>query len=167
MPIMQTYEGKRLRSGLTFVELTVSIMIIGILAAIASPIYSNSLVRYRVEVTAQRITQDIVQTQLAARQTNSSRTITFTTVDHSYVVSGKSSMDHASQPYKVLVNESPYRAQFSSLVTALFQSTQLASVAITFDRFGMPDQGISVTVSAGTLQKRIDVAPTSGRVSVQ
>lgn len=164
---MQNYEGKRLRSGLTFVELTVSVMIIGILAAIASPIYTNSLLRYRAEVAAQRITKDIEQTQRAARQSNSARTITFTTVDHSYVISGKSSMDHSSQPYKVLVNESPYRVQFSSLVTASLPTSQLASVAITFDRFGMPDQGISVTVSSGTLQKQVDVAPTSGRVSVQ
>ncbi len=167
MPIMQTYEGKRLRSGVTFVELTVSVMILGILAAIASPIYSNSLVRYQVEVTAQRISQDIVQTQRAARQTNSTRTITFTTVDHSYVISGINSMDHASQPYKVLLSESPYRAQFSSLVTAAIPATQLASLTLTFDRFGMPDQGISVTVRSGTLQKRVDLAPTSGRVSVQ
>ena len=158
---------KRPRFGVTLVELTVSIMILGILAAAASPIYSNSLLRYRVEVTSQRIAQDIVQTQRVARQTNSTRTITFTTIDHSYVISGINSMDHASQPYKVLVNESPYRAQFSSLVTAALPTTQLASLTLAFDRFGMPDQGISVTVNAGTLQKRVDVAPTSGRVSVQ
>ena len=158
---------KRPRFGVTLVELTVSIMILGILAAVASPIYSNSLLRYRVEVTAQRISQDIVQTQRVARQTNSTRTITFTAIDHSYVINGINSMDHTSQPYKVLVNESPYRAQFSSLVTAAMPATQLASLTLTFNRFGMPDQGISVTVTAGIMQKRVDVAPTSGRVSVQ
>ena len=154
-------------SGVTLVEVTISVMIMGILAAVASPIYSNSLLRYRVDVTAQRIGQDIVQTQRISRQTNSSRTIAFALTDHSYTISGINSLDRASQPYKVLLSQPPYRAELQSLVTAALPTTQLASVSIVFDRFGMPDQGISVTVKAGTFQKRIDVAPTSARVTVQ
>ncbi len=153
--------------GVTLVEVTISVMIIGILAAVASPIYSNSLLRYRVDVTAQRIVQDIAQTQRLARQTNSTRTIAFTLADQSYAISGLSSLDRISQPYQVAVNQPPYQAELSSLVTAAQSATQLASVTLAFDRFGMPDQGISVTVRAGVFQKRIDVAPISGRVSVQ
>jgi Tfp pilus assembly protein PilE len=154
-------------SGVTLVEVTISAMILGILAAVASPIYSNSLFRYRADVTAQRIVQDIAQTQRLARQTNSTRTIAFTLADQRYAISGLSSLDRVSQPYQVTVNQAPYRAEFFSLVTAAQPATQLASVTLAFDRFGMPDQGISVTVRAGAFQKRIDVAPTSGRVSVQ
>jgi len=153
--------------GVTLVEVTVSVMILGILATVASPIYSNSLSRYRADITAQRIVQDIVQAQRIARQTNSTRTIAFTLADHSYVISGISSLDRISQPYKIYVNQPPYRVELSSLVTAAQPKTHLPSVSITFDRFGMPDRGISVTVSAGTFQKRIDLAPTSARVSVQ
>ncbi len=153
--------------GVTLVEVTISVMIIGILAAVASPIYSNSLFRYRADVTAQRIVQDIAQTQRLARQTNSTRTIAFTLADQSYAISGLSSLDRVSQPYQVAVNQPPYQTEFFSLVTAAQPATQLASVTLAFDRFGMPDQGISVTVRAGVFQKRIDVAPISGRVSVQ
>lgn len=153
--------------GVTLVEVTVTVMIVGILASVASPVYSNSLSRYRVDVTAQRIVQDIVQTQRIARQTNSTRTIAFTLADHSYVISGISSLDRVGQPYKIYVNQPPYRAELSSLVTAAQPATTLTGITLAFDRFGMPDQGISVTVRAGTFQKRVDVAPTSGRVSVQ
>ncbi len=155
------------KSGVTLAEITIAVMIIGILAASAAPIYANSLLQYRVDVAAQRIVQDVTQAQRVARQNNSSRTITFTTSDHSYAISGVSSLDRVSAPYKVSVNQAPYRVGITSLVTAAQPSSQLTSVAILFDRFGMPDQGISVTISAGAFQKRVDVAPTSGRVSVQ
>jgi len=151
----------------SFIELTVSVMIIAILAAIASPIYAKSLLRYRAEVTAQRIAQDIMQAQRLARQTNSTQSISFATSDHSYVVSGISSLDRVSQPYKVSLGLPPYQSQFSSLATAALPATSLSSVTIVFDRFGMPDQGIVVKVDAGSFQKQVDVAPTSGRVSVQ
>ncbi len=167
MSILRIAKRKGPYSGVTLVEVTISVMIMGILAAVAWPIYSNSLLRYRVDVTVQRIGQDIVQTQRIARQTNSSRTIAFALTDHSYTISGINSLDRASQPYKVLLSQPPYRAELQSLVTAAVPTTQLASVSIVFDRFGMPDQGISVTVKAGTFQKRIDVAPTSARVTVQ
>ena len=153
--------------GVTFVEVTVSVVILGILAMAATPIYSNSLIRYRADITAQRIVQDILQAQRIARQTNSTCTITFKMADHSYVVSGINSLDRVSQPYKIYVDQPPYRAALSSLVTSAQPATHLPTVSIAFDRFGMPDQGISVTVSAGTFQKRIDLAPTSARVSVQ
>lgn len=164
---MRSLRPRRPRSGVSFIELTMSVIILGILAAIASPIYSKSLLKYRADVTAQRIAQDILQTQRIAKQRNSSSSIMFTVSDHSYTISGASSLDRVSQPYKVSLSEHPFRTAFTSLATASQPATQLPSVSVAFDRFGMPDQGISVIVGAGTFQKRVDVAPTSGRVSVQ
>ena len=155
------------KSGITLVEITLSVMILGILAAAAAPSYSKSLLKYRVEVASQRIAQDIAQAQRVARQNNLSQTITFTLSNHSYAISGISSMDRASAPYKVSINEAPYKVEITSLVSEAQPTTQLSSIAIAFDRFGMPDQGISVSISAGTFQRRVDVAPTSGRVSIQ
>ncbi len=167
MIILRSTKRVAKRSGVTLAEITISILIIGILAASAAPIYANSLLKYRVEAATQRIAQDICQTQRVARQNNSARTITFTTSDHSYAISGISSLDRVSAPYKVGLNQAPYRVDIAFLATAAQPATQLPSVAIAFDRFGMPDQGIAVTISAGAFQKRVDVAPTSGRVSVQ
>ncbi len=165
MHLSCTHEVKR--SGVTLAEITISVLILGVLAAAAAPIYSKSLLNYRVEAAAQRIAQDLSQAQRVARQNNSTRTITFARGDNSYTISGISSLDRVSAPYKVLINQAPYRVGISSLVTAAQPATQLTSVAIAFDRFGMPDQGISVSISTGTFQRRVDVAPTSGKVSVQ
>ena len=154
------------RAGLSFIEILVSVMVIGILAAVASPIYSTSLLKYRAEVTAQRIQQDIMQTQRVARQTNSTRSIAFDFSDHSYVISGVQSLDRVSQPYRVSLSLPPYQIRFSSLATAALPATPLPSVAIAFDRFGMADQGIVVTVGEGSIQKQVHVAPTTGRVSI-
>jgi len=51
------------RGGVSLLELTVTVLILGIVAAIASPTYSSSLQKYRTEVTSQRIVQDIEQTR--------------------------------------------------------------------------------------------------------
>ena len=167
MPSYQSKMKGRLRQGVSFIELTISVMILGILAAIAMPVYSNSVLRYRADLSAQRVAQDINRAQGIARQSNSSRSISFNLSDHSYTISGLNSMDRVSQPYRVSLGELPYRTAFASLTTAAQPTTQLTSVSVAFDRFGMPDRGISVLISAGVFQKRVVVAPTSGRVSVQ
>jgi prepilin-type N-terminal cleavage/methylation domain-containing protein len=157
----------RLKKGVSFIEFTISVMILAILAAIAMPVYSNSVLRYRVDLSAQRVAQDINRAQYIAKQSNSSRSIAFNLSDHSYTISGLNSMDRVSQPYRVALSQLPYQTAFKSLTTAAQPATQLTSVSVAFDRFGMPNQGISVLISAGSFQKRVDVAPTSGRVTIQ
>lgn len=167
MSTKQEKNGRNRRHGVSLIELVLSVLVLGILAAVATPVYSNSLLKYRVELAAQRITQDVVQAQRAARQSNSTRTITFNSSSDSYSISGLKSMDRSSQAYSVAMNQSPYNVDIVKLVTANQPTTSLPSVAIAFNRFGMPDQGASITVRAGIFEKRIDVASISGRVSVQ
>ena len=160
-------ERRNHRWGVSLIELVISVLVLGILAAVASPVYTTSLLKYRVELAAQRITQDVVQAQRAAQQTNSNCTITFDLNSDSYSISGLNSLDRASQTYRIAVDSSPYNVDIVTLATASQPSTALSTVAVAFNRFGMPDQGASITVRAGTFEKRIDIAPNSGRVSVQ
>ncbi len=167
MSTKQKQNGRNRRDGISLIELVISVLVLGILAAVATPVYSNSLLKYRVELAAQRITQDVIQTQRAARQSNSTRTITFNLSDDTVSISELQSIDRSSQAYSVAMNQSPYNVDIVTLVTVNQPTTSLPTVAIAFNRFGMPDQGASVTVRAGTFEKRIDVAPTSARVTVQ
>jgi len=167
MIVLSRIDIARRKNGFTLLELTITVMITGILAAVAVPVYSNNLLRFRVDVAAQRIAQDVALAQKSAIQNSSTRTITFAGRDDSCAVSGISSLDRASQPYKVSFNQPPYQVDVSSLVNASEPTTPLATVSVVFNRFGMPDKGISVTVRAGPFQKRVDVAPISGRISIQ
>jgi len=167
MSTLTTNDRRNQRWGVSLIELVISILVLGILAAVASPVYSTSLLKYRVELAAQRITQDVVHAQRTARQTNAKCTITFDLNSDSYSISGLKSLDRASQAYTIAVNTSPYNVDIVSLATASQPSTALTTVAVAFNRFGMPGDGASVTVRAGTFEKRIDIAPISGRVSVQ
>ncbi len=155
------------RSGLSLIELTLSVMVLGILAAVAMPIYTNSLLKYRSEVAAQRIVQDLSQAQRLAKISNSNRTISFDATGNSYAVNGLSSLDRPGASYTVPLSQRPYSVDITSLATAAQPANQLTTLTLTFDRFGMPDQGISLIVQAGDKSKRVDVAPVTGRVSVQ
>ena len=142
------------RGGASLLELTVTVLILGIIAAIASPMYS-------------RILQDIEQARRVARQTNSSRTITFSTSSQSYTIAGLGSLDRVGQSYEIPLSGAPYHSRLLFLATSAQPSVSLSSVAIVFDRFGIPNQGVRLRVGSGAVEKRIDVAPISGRVSVQ
>jgi Tfp pilus assembly protein FimT len=152
---------------MSLIELTMSVMVMGILAAIAMPIYSNSLLKYRSEVAAQRIVQDLTQAQRLARLSNSNRTITFDATTNSYTVSGLTSLNRPGAAYTVPLNQAPYSVVIASLVNIAQPTLQVTPLTLTFDRFGTPDQGISLVVRVGDISKQIDVAPVTGRTSVQ
>ena len=105
------------RGGVSILELTVTVLILGIIAAIASPTYSSSLQNYRTEVASQRIIQDIEQARRVARQTNSSQTITFSTISHSYTIDSVGSLDRVGQTYDVSLGLAPYHSQLLFLAT--------------------------------------------------
>jgi prepilin-type N-terminal cleavage/methylation domain-containing protein len=160
-------EQLRRKPGFTLLELTIVIMISGILAAVAVPVYSNSLHQFRVEVASQRIAQDIAIAQTRARQISTTCTVSFSDTNNTCDVGGFSSLDRSSQPYQVLFSQSPYLVDVHSLVTASAPTTPLKNVSVVFNKFGMPDQGISVSVRAGSFAKQIDVEPLTGRVSIR
>lgn len=157
----------RRKLGFTLLELTIVIMISGILAAVAVPVYSNSLHQFRVEVASKKIAQDIAIAQTRARQTNATCTVSFSDANNTCEVGGLASLDRQSQPYQVLFSQSPYLVDLSSLVTVSAPTTPLPNVSVVFNRFGMPDQGISVTVRAGSFVSRVVVEPLTGRVSIR
>src|SRR6056297_2096158 len=65
------------RRGLSLLELTVVLLLLGIVAAVAQPKFSETLSRYRVEAAAARLQSDLVYAQTLARVRSRATTVRF------------------------------------------------------------------------------------------
>ena len=63
--------------GFSLAELVCVVVIIGILAAIAAPRFSNSLALQRVEAAARRVVVDLALVRRQAKSSNASQTVRF------------------------------------------------------------------------------------------
>lgn len=167
-PLFEKYRVvSRCRPAFTLVELTVCILFIAIIAAIAIPKYSSGLSGFRVESAAKRIAQDIALAQRSARQTNSSRTITISVTTDEYSLPELVSMDRSTDKYVVKLRDDPYASDLISIVDSTRPSESPTSVTLTFDRFGTPDRGITLKLSSGDQLRWVTVHSTSGKATVQ
>ena len=153
--------------GVSLLEMTCCTLFLGIIAAIATPSYIASLDRYRVEMAVKRMSNDLQLTQCSARQTNSTKTIQFTLSDSAYTMVGINSLNRASASYSVRLTDSPYEVRMVRLVDSTQPTLSPTSVTVAFNRFGLPDRGVTVTVGSGSRTQLVQVAADSGKVTIQ
>lgn len=153
--------------GFSLLELTCCTLFLGIIAAIATPNYMDSLDRYRIEMAVKRISNDLQFTQGSARQTNSIKSITFTLSDSAYSMVGITSLDRSSASYSVKLTDSPYQVRMIQIADAVNPASALPSITLTYNRFGLPDRGIILTVGSGSRSQLVKVASDSGKVTIQ
>jgi Tfp pilus assembly protein FimT len=158
---------RNVSKGISIIEITISMLIFGIFAAIAIPKYADSQLRYRTEVTANRIAQDLSLAQSRARLTNANCSLSISIASDSYTVSGLKSLDKPSENYVVSLGQAPFQCDVQFLATEASPTASLSNLAIQFNRFGMPDQGGIITVGCGGYSKTITLESISGRVKIQ
>jgi len=135
--------------------------IIATLAAIAAPRYANSLAHYRVEMAARRILADLKYARLFAYIASSSQSVTFYPASDRYEMPAREDPDHPGSPYDVRLCDEPYHADLTSV------SFVGGGDTVTFDGFGMPDRGGSVTLQAGNHTRSVLIDAETGRASIQ
>ena len=140
------------RSAFTLAEMLLVMVILGMLTAIAAPRYSGFVARRRVEAAARRVAADLSLAQRRARISSASQAVNFDVSGDFYELPGVSDPDHQSLAYKVSLGDEPYLA---IIVSANFGGT----TDVTFDGYGVPDSGGSVTVGVGTYRTTITVDP--------
>jgi len=148
------------RTGLGLLEVIITVIIIGIMAAVTGPRISASIVRYQVEAAARRVAADLNHARQNAMTFGTDRTVTFNVASHSYDLAGIADMDHSSQEYSVSLADTGYA---STLVSVDFGS----GTSVTFSRYGRPDNGGTVVVTVGGEQRSVVVNPATGKAIVQ
>lgn len=129
----------------------------GIFAAVSAPAFLDSLLFHRVETAARRVKADIDQARGRARLTSTTQSVTFS--GSTYTLSGAKSLDNPNNIYSVDLQKSPYSLDSA---TANFSSAQVLS----FDGYGTPSNGGTVTLSAKSHQCTVTVNAVTGATTI-
>jgi len=145
----------------SLLELVLALAILVTVAAIAAPRYANAVARYRADMAAYRLAADLEHARTCAKSASSSQAVVFQPGSDRYELTGQEDPDHRGLPYQVVLRAEPY---YADLTAAAFGSS---GATVTFDGFGMPDQGGQVTLQVGDETRTVLVDADTGRITVQ
>ncbi len=163
------------RRGFSLIELTITLLIVGILAAVATPQFSAALNDFRLDATAARIVADLRYVREYAIDTSSSVPLKFkvgtTSASSCYFSTGSNAVPdlrHPSRGFRVDLNNV---ADGVLLTSASFDG----NTTVTFNEYGLPLAGSPLTqissgvlvIAAGGSQRTIEIDPSSGKAKVQ
>ena len=144
----------------SLLELVLVVAIIAVLSAIALPRYARAVTRYRVQLAGNRIANDLGVARERARSLGASQSVSFDPAGDTYQIPGLESMDGSGGTYTVNLSDKPYKA---TLVSANFGG----STTVTFDGYGVPDNGGTIVVQIGSVAKTIVLDSSLAKATVQ
>ena len=165
------------RSGFTVIELTITVLIISIMAAVAAPRYFEATNRFRAAAAAKRIAADL---NLARENANSKggvgsgEWVSFYTGSDNYKLHNDPDIDRPEDEYWIYLAKTAYPVDL-----VLVQFTNIygytSNTTVKYDMYGRANSGSSptapltvgqVVVQAGSEQRTVVISPTTGKASV-
>ena len=159
-PVEYRRRAGRSRGGFSLLELIVVLVIMAIMAAIATPRYGQAVARYRTEMAARKVAADLTFARKRARTSSASQVVNFNVADGGYQLPGVTDMRTSATDYSVSLSSAPYQAR---IVSADFDGDP----DVTFDGYGVPDSGGTVVVAVGNHSRTIILDADSGKAEVQ
>ena len=147
------------RAGFNLADVTITVLIVGILAAVAVPKFVETLKRSQADAAATRIKADLAMARQRALVTSASLTVQFSPSTNDYVIPGLPDLNHSSENYAADVSAYPYNAELVSAVLGIDSDVQ-------FDRYGQPDSGGTITVQSGEYTQTVTVDSETGRATI-
>lgn len=134
------------RGGATLVDLIITVLILGILAATAMPRFAEVTARLRTEAVARRVAADLNFARRATMQTSRTVTLTFQSAPAGYSLAGAT---HPAYPH------TPYAVTFADVdSTVQLQSCSFnGGSTLSFNAYGRPLAGANA-LTAGTVVLR-------------
>ncbi len=154
--------------GMTILELVLVVGIIAVLSAIAIPRFANAIQGNTLDRAADRVAAAIRTARAGALRSRQSHKVVIDTTANTCTLwkicapaadQAVPDPDHPGQAYVLNAGDAPYRG-------VRIASTDFADNTVTFDRFGSPAAGGTITISLGTRSRTIRVMAGSGRVKV-
>ncbi len=148
------------RAGFTYIELVITLLVMGILAAVAAPSYRSALAYRRTDMAARRIKADLQYASSVTLQNSRDCIVRFNPGSNSYELEGVNELDRRGS-YVVELAKEPF--------SAVIVSTTFGADAVTFDRwYGRPDGVGEVIVQSGGVSKQITLTlNASGKANVE
>lgn len=150
-------------AGFTLVELMVVLVVLAIVSAVVVP-HAIQASDMEALSAARVLSADLQYAQDMAITTQQDVTVTFNVAASSYTLS------NASGPLIHPINKTDYVTAFATqrgFGEVRIQSASFGSDAfVTFDEVGSPSAGGSVQLQAGAYTCQVDVAATTGKVTV-
>lgn len=148
----------RRRCGFTLIELTIVVLILGIMFSIAAPKYRDSLVYYRLEAASRRVANDLRYARQSARKTCKVQSVAFSVASDNYTLANTANLDRRGVT-GVTVN---LAADYVMDVTSADFG---GSPTVQFDIFGRPNQPGSVVLQSNGAQRTVAL-DSAGQVTI-
>ncbi len=146
------------RSALALVDLVVTVLLMGVLAAAVVPRFSGAVQHYRATAAAQRLCADIRLARNSAIASSASKRIDFNVVQSSYTLVGVSSLDKPGTDYSQQLSGGTYS-------TAIVSANLGGDASLTFDIYGQPDSGGTIVVLSGGTQATVTINSGTGEAT--
>ena len=150
----------RVRPAISALEVLVTVMIIGILSAIAVPSFLYSLASHRTNQAARRIVVDLELARREATMASAARTVTFDAAGEFYTLIDVEHPDHPGQPYTVVLLDEPFQVEILAVDLG-------GDGVVVFDGYGQADSGGTIKLQSGAITATIIVDAATGRASVE
>ncbi len=140
----------QLQRGFTYIEVVITVLLMGILAGVAAPSYFASIASYQAEMAAKRVVHDLHYARSEAQRSSQSRTVQFSTETNSYTLVGVADVNNSANAFVTSLSKNPFSA---TLVSASLGG----DAVVVFDMYGRPDSDGTIVVQAGSVQKTVEL----------
>jgi prepilin-type N-terminal cleavage/methylation domain-containing protein len=148
----------RLAFGFTIMELMVVLLIMSIIAAVATPSFYASLQHHEIETAARRLVLDLQQARHSARVKSRSQSLTFNNATTYSLSTGIASLKGGSQTYIVDLSQPPY--ELDGVTLHLGGATE-----ITFDGYGNATVGGTIDLTLGDETRVVTINNSNGQIT--